>query len=126
MPGPGAEAITACEHVYASHHEPGHRVYWVRQCMICNHVDWNDLDEQIDTLRAEAAASERARIRQLAMTEGTRHVYAIASGALYDFADLLREPESHADALGNPEPPETPDRPSQASTSHPGNAQEQL
>src|SRR5262249_1629481 len=46
---PDAAAIAAaeCEHVYASKHQPGHRVYWVRQCMLCHEVDWDDLDREV-------------------------------------------------------------------------------
>lgn len=36
-----------CEHYWGSTHEPGHIVYWVRTCMICRAVDWDDLDREI-------------------------------------------------------------------------------
>lgn len=52
-----AEAVIAaqdCEHVYAARHQPGHLVYWVRICMICHKVDWDDLDREIRLGVAEA------------------------------------------------------------------------
>jgi hypothetical protein len=39
--------IDECSHVYASIHVPGHLIYWVRQCMLCHEVDWDDLDREI-------------------------------------------------------------------------------
>jgi hypothetical protein len=36
-----------CEHAWASKHVPGHVLYWVRQCMLCHEVDWDDLDTAI-------------------------------------------------------------------------------
>lgn len=34
-------------HAWASHHRPGHLVYWVRTCMLCEEIDWDDLDKEI-------------------------------------------------------------------------------
>lgn len=45
-----------CEHHWTSRHEPGHIVYWVRTCVICGNVDWDDLDREI------AADSGRQRV----------------------------------------------------------------
>ena len=45
-----ASARPTCEHYWASVHEPGHHLYWIRQCMICHRIDWDDLDEQIQKL----------------------------------------------------------------------------
>jgi hypothetical protein len=39
-----------CEHAWASKHEPGHLLYWVRQCVLCHAVDWDDLDAEIGRL----------------------------------------------------------------------------
>jgi hypothetical protein len=48
-----------CQHHWASHHEPGHLLYWIRQCMLCHVADWDDLDAEIGALGAD----ERERIR---------------------------------------------------------------
>jgi len=45
-----ASAPEKCDHAWASKHEPGHRLYWVRQCMLCHEVDWDDLDTEIGKL----------------------------------------------------------------------------
>ena len=39
-----------CEHAWKYVHEPGHLIYWVKQCMLCHDVDWHDLDSQIAEL----------------------------------------------------------------------------
>ena len=40
-------AVIDCEHHWASSHEPGHIVYWVRTCTLCHRVDWADLDREV-------------------------------------------------------------------------------
>ncbi len=45
-----AEVPGKCEHAWASKHEPGHLLYWIRQCMLCHAVDWDDLDAEIGRL----------------------------------------------------------------------------
>jgi hypothetical protein len=58
-----AEAGSAsCEHVYASTHQPGLPVYWIRQCSLCRAFDAEDLTEQVRQLTEAAAvvAVERA------------------------------------------------------------------
>ena len=45
-----AAAPGKCDHAWAAKHEPGHRLYWVRQCMLCHEVDWDDLDTEIGKL----------------------------------------------------------------------------
>lgn len=42
-----AMAADDCEHHWASGHEPGHIVYWVKTCTVCHKVDWDDLDYEI-------------------------------------------------------------------------------
>ncbi len=44
---PAVEARPACDHYWAAVHEPGHRLYWIMQCMLCHRIDWDELDEQI-------------------------------------------------------------------------------
>src|SRR5260370_31716714 len=41
-----------CEHAWASKHEPGRLLYWIRQCMLCREVDWDDLDAEISKRHA--------------------------------------------------------------------------
>ena len=41
-----------CEHARASKHESGHLLYWIRQCMLCREVDWDDLDAEISKRQA--------------------------------------------------------------------------
>jgi hypothetical protein len=55
----------ACDHVYASKHQPGHRLYWIRQCMACHEVDWDALDSDFERETSDAAAAERDRIAAL-------------------------------------------------------------
>lgn len=45
-----AAAPPECEHAWADRHKPGHLFYWVRQCMLCHEVDWDDLDTEIGKL----------------------------------------------------------------------------
>jgi len=61
-----------CEHHYASIHEPGHRLYWVRQCTLCHRPDWRDLDAQVDELVAEhpGIASEGGDVTENAIILG--------------------------------------------------------
>jgi hypothetical protein len=108
------EAIP-CEHAWISDHHPGHRLYWVSQCMLCHEADWDDLDKQIDQLAAHAAAAERAAIRQLALSEAARYdamppAYdlRVRALALRKFANLLRGPRIDADASGDTKPPDMP------------------
>jgi hypothetical protein len=55
-----------CEHHWGSLHEPGHQLYWVRQCTICHAVDWDDLDAEIGKLAGDrednAHLVERRRV----------------------------------------------------------------
>jgi hypothetical protein len=57
-----------CAHVFVSDHQPGHRIYWVRRCMICNHPDWENIDEQIDELMK---ARGKMTMNSLNMVSGT-------------------------------------------------------
>ncbi len=81
----------ACDHVYASKHQPGHLLYWIRQCMVCHEVDWDDLDRDI----GNRVAAERERIRQLAIRNEA--VCAADEGTCCYFADLIREPRERSE-----------------------------
>lgn len=51
-----------CEHAFASHHVPRHRLYWVRQCLLCHEVDWDDLDAEVDGIVRAALSSLAAEL----------------------------------------------------------------
>jgi hypothetical protein len=57
-----------CTHFFTSEHQPGHRIYWVRRCMICHHPDWDNIDEQIDEL---LKAGKRKGLSSIDMSSGT-------------------------------------------------------
>jgi hypothetical protein len=43
---------TPCAHLWVSEHKPGHLIYWVQRCQICDAVDWDYIDKQIRALRS--------------------------------------------------------------------------
>ena len=51
-----------CDHAWASEHQPGHALYWVRQCMVCHEVDWDDLDAEIGKLTGHGRLGTMAEI----------------------------------------------------------------
>ena len=61
-----------CDHVYASKHQPGHRLYWIRQCMVCHEVDWGALDSDFERETSDAVAAERDRIATLLQAHADR------------------------------------------------------
>jgi NTP pyrophosphatase (non-canonical NTP hydrolase) len=41
-----------CDHFWVSKHQPGHLLFWVRQCSLCHEVNWGELDREIAELLA--------------------------------------------------------------------------
>jgi hypothetical protein len=53
-----AADLSACpygeQHAWISHHVPGHLLYWVRTCMLCSAIDWDDIDREVRKIMSEA------------------------------------------------------------------------
>jgi hypothetical protein len=63
-----------CGHAWASKHEPGHLLYWVRQCVLCHAVDWDDLDAEIGRFASHG--------RIMTMAEYQATIYETALGSI--------------------------------------------
>lgn len=67
------------DHYWASHTLGGAPI-WVRICTLCQHIDWDGLQEQADALRAQVLAEVQGALRDdrlaevVAMATGTHHI----------------------------------------------------
>ena len=61
---------TPCGHLWVSTHESGHRFQWIRRCLICHGVDWDDLDAQADEYAAAMVEAHARPPRNKRSEEG--------------------------------------------------------
>jgi len=104
-----------CEHAFASHHVPRHRLYWVRQCLLCHEVDWDDLDTEVDGIVRAALSSLAAELdaeaeRELAHRHDSMAARVIAPSTAVTYRAAARMALRRAGV--------DPDEPGHASASH--------